>query len=80
MVQAIINIQEDTNRILNIIKAKHGLKDKSDAINLMAKEYSESILEPELNPSYIPKALKIKAQKPIAVGSVNDLRKRLGVK
>jgi len=29
MVQAIIDINERTNRILNILKAKYGLKDKS---------------------------------------------------
>jgi hypothetical protein len=39
MVQAIITIDDRTNRILNIIKAKYGLKDKSAAINQMAAEY-----------------------------------------
>ena len=38
MVQAIINIKESTNRILNILKAKYGLKDKSQAIDLMAQQ------------------------------------------
>jgi hypothetical protein len=47
MVQAIINIDERTNRILNIIKAKYVLKDKSAAINKMAEEYENMILEPE---------------------------------
>ena len=36
MVKAIVTIDERTNRILNIVKAKYGLKDKSQAINLMA--------------------------------------------
>ena len=48
MVQAIINIDEHTNRILNMIKAKYGLKDKSQAINVMAVEYENEILEPKL--------------------------------
>ena len=77
MVQAIINIEEHTNRILNIIKAKYGLKDKSSAIDLMATQYEEEILEPELKPEYIEKAKKIIQQKPINVGSVDDLRDRL---
>ena len=77
MVQAIINIEEHTNRILNIIKAKYSLKDKSSAIDLMATQYEEEILEPELKPEYIEKAKKIIQQKPINVGSVDDLRDRL---
>jgi len=55
MVQAIINIDERTNRILNIIKAKYGLKDKSAAINQMAAEYEAEILELPLKPEYIEK-------------------------
>ena len=35
MVQAMINIDEEANSVLNIIKAKYGLKDKSEAINLV---------------------------------------------
>ena len=63
MVQAIINISEHTNRILNIIKAKYGLKDKSQAIDIMSSEYEESLLEPELRPEYIEK-LKKKQKEP----------------
>ncbi|MCC4771661.1 DUF2683 domain-containing protein [Methanosarcina sp. DH2] len=79
MVQAIINIDERTNRILNIIKAKYGLKDKSAAINKMAKEYEEEILEPELKPEYIEKLKKIEKQEAIEVGTVENLRKRYGL-
>jgi len=77
MVQAIINIEEHTNRILNIIKAKYGLKDKSSAIDLMATQYEEEILEPELKPEYVEKAKKIIQQKTVDVGSVENLRNRL---
>ena len=63
MVQAIINIDENTNRILNILKAKYGLKDKSQAIDRMAKEYAEEILEPQLRPEYIEKLEKIRKGK-----------------
>ena len=79
MVQAIINIEEHTNRILNIVKAKYGLKDKSSAIDFMATEYEEEILEPELRPEYIEKAIKISKQNPIDIGSVENLKDRLGL-
>lgn len=52
MVQAVINIEENTNRVLNIVKAKFGLKDKSEAINLVVSEYEQTTLEPELRPEY----------------------------
>ena len=69
MVQAFVNISERTNRILNILKAKFGLKDKSEAIELMAEQYETEILEPELRPQYIKKLRKIQKQKAIKVES-----------
>lgn len=59
MVQAVINIDEKANRVLNIVKAKFGLKDKSQAINMVVHEYEESFLEPELRPEYKAKLAKI---------------------
>ena len=59
MVQAVINIDENTNRVLNIVKAKFGLKDKSEAINLVVNEYEQISLEPELRPEYKVKLAKI---------------------
>lgn len=76
MVQAIINISEKANRVLNIVKAKYGLKDKSEAINIMAEEYKESVMEPELRPEYIKRALRIQKQPSIKIGTAENLRKR----
>ena len=59
MVQAVINIDENTNRVLNIVKAKFGLKDKSQAINMVVNEYEENFLEPNLRPEYKDKLAKI---------------------
>ncbi|HLD72261.1 MAG TPA: antitoxin [Candidatus Nanoarchaeia archaeon] len=59
MVQAVINVEENVNRVLNIVKAKFGLKDKSQAINLVVQEYEEHFLEPELRPEYKDKLAKI---------------------
>jgi len=59
MVQAVINIDEHANRVLNIIKAKFGLKDKSEAITLVVTEYEQTALEPELRPEYRAKIEKI---------------------
>lgn len=59
MVQAMIDIDEETNRVLNIVKAVNGLKDKSEAINLVVMEYEETFLEPKLRPAYARKLSKI---------------------
>lgn len=59
MVQAVINIEENTNRVLNIVKAKFGLKDKSEAINLVVHEYEQNTLEPQLRPEYKVKVAKV---------------------
>ena len=59
MVQAVINIDENTNRVLNIVKAKFGLKDKSQAINMVVNEYEHISLEPSLRPEYKAKLAKI---------------------
>jgi len=66
MVQAVINIEENTNRVLNIVKAKFGLKDKSEAINLVVTDYEQSTLEPELRPEYKVKLAKIMKGKHIS--------------
>jgi len=76
MVQAIIRIDDETNRILNIVKAKYGLKDKSEAIDVMARQYQEDILEPELRPEFVKKIKKLeKSGKFTRFKSISDLRK-----
>ena len=74
MVQAVIHIKERTNRILNIVEAKYGLKDKSQAIELVIEQYESTFLEPELRPEYIEKLEKIRKGKYTRYKSVEDLR------
>lgn len=50
MVKAIIDISESTNHVLNIIKAKYKLKDKSEAISKVVELVQEEILEIKLRP------------------------------
>ena len=78
MVQAVINIGERTNRVLNIVKAKYGLKDKSQAITLVVSEYEESFLEPELRPEYIKKLKGLEKEKGIPFKNMAELRRITG--
>ncbi len=75
MVQNVINIGEREDRILNIVKAKFGLKNKSEAVSILAKTYEESFLEPELRPEYLEKLERIRKGKYIKFSSVDELRK-----
>ncbi|MEK6973461.1 MAG: DUF2683 family protein [archaeon] len=77
MVQAVITIQEEQDRILNIVKGKYGLKNKSEAINLVIQKYEQTLLEPELRPEYKEKLLKVDKGKFKAFSNVEELRKEL---
>ncbi len=76
MVQAVIHIKERTNRILNIVKAKYGFKDKSQAIEHVIERYESAFLEPELRPEYIEKLEKIRKGKYTRFKSIEELRKK----
>ena len=74
MVQSIIDLGENEDRILNIVKAKYGLKNKSQAIAVLAKIYEDSFLEPELKPEYVEKLERIRKGKYSKVfSSVDEL-------
>jgi len=78
MVQSIIDISENEDRVLNIVKAKFGLKNKSQAVALITKVYEDSFLEPELRPEYIEKLKRIEKEgKFISFSSIDELRKSI---
>lgn len=77
MVQAIVNLGEHQDRILTIIKGKYGLKNKSDAINLVISKFEEDNIEPELRPEYAKKLEKIRKGNYIEFRSVDELRKSI---
>jgi hypothetical protein len=72
MVKAIIDIDENANRILNIVKAKENLKDKSDAINLILNLFGKEMLEPELRPEFIKELLEAQNEKTIKVKDFSE--------
>ncbi len=73
MTQALIKLNQNINRVLNIVKAKYDLKDKSETIEFIIKKYIEYENEPELKPEFIEKINKIKKEKSIRV---DDFAKR----
>lgn len=75
MVQAMIEIPKEINQILNIVKARYGLKTKSEAITKVVAEYGSEILEPELRPEYIEKLKRIEKEGNfISFNSIEELK------
>jgi hypothetical protein len=53
MVKNVINLNERESRVINIVKAKYGLKDRSQALSVIIKRYEECELEPQLRPEFV---------------------------
>jgi hypothetical protein len=76
MVKALITLDERTNRVLNIIKAKFGHSNKSEAIGWLIERYENELLEPELRPEFVKKIEK-RAKEPTV--EVDDLGEHFGI-
>jgi|TARA_B100001971_G_C17638951_1_gene262378 aspartate aminotransferase-like enzyme len=78
MVQAIVNLKENGDRVLNIVKGKYGLKNKSEAMNFVLDEFEKNSLEPELRPEYVEKIKNIeKKGKFKKFSGIDELRKEI---
>ena len=76
MVKATIEIPENENRILTILKGKYGLKNKEQVIISLIKG-AEQDLEPELRPEFIKEMGRIDKQKGIPFKDIDDLRRQI---
>ena len=76
MVQAVINLDERENRIINVVKGKFGLRNKSEAISIIINEYEKDSLEPELRPEFIEK-MESRQKEPTI--KVKNFRKHYGL-
>ena len=77
MVKTTIEIPENENRVLNIVKAQHGFKNKNQAFIFLIQEYEQN-LEPELRPEFVKEMRRIEKQKAIPFKNIEDLRKLTG--
>jgi hypothetical protein len=59
MVQALVTLDENTNRVLSTVKAKYNLKDKGEAIAFVVNHYIDEVNEPELRPEFIKEMKRI---------------------
>ena len=79
MVLARLNLNDYTNKVLNVIKAKFDLKDKSEAINKLAELAGDEFVEKQASDRYMKKLLEIdrehmkKLRKPMTQKELDEL-------
>jgi len=74
MAQNIFEIGERENRVLGIVKAKYGLKNKNQALNLVIEAFEQELLEPSIRPEYLEKLKKIDKEKGISFKNSEELK------
>ncbi len=80
MVKALINLSENANRVLNIVKARNNLKDKSEAMELVISHYIDCKEESDLKQEYLEKLERIeKEDKRIRFKNISEFDKHFGV-
>ncbi len=52
MAHHIIDLDNRTDKVIKIVKAKYGLKDTSETISYIVNEYEESFLEHHMKPEF----------------------------
>lgn len=57
MVYARISLNEYANKVLNVIKAKFDLRDKSEAINKFIELFGDEVVEKEATDEYVKKII-----------------------
>ncbi|MDO8460738.1 MAG: DUF2683 family protein, partial [Nanoarchaeota archaeon] len=58
-ISARVTLNEYTNKVLGVIKAKYGLKDKSEAVNKFIELYGEDVIENEASDEYLKKVIEL---------------------
>ncbi|MAH17745.1 MAG: antitoxin [Euryarchaeota archaeon] len=76
MINALIKLDERSNRVLNIIKAQLGLRNKSEAVQVAVQAYETEHLEPELRPSYVARLKELRDEESV---EVTDFTERYGL-
>lgn len=68
-----IELSEHANRVVNVVKARDGLRGKSEALESIVAAYEEKILEPALRPEFVEQLQRIRGGPFRRVHSLDDL-------
>jgi predicted Ser/Thr protein kinase len=73
MPKAVVELSDHANRVVNVVKARDGLRGKSEAIESIVAAYEEIILEPSLRPQLVAELRRIRQGKFRKVQSLDEL-------
>jgi len=73
MPRTVVELSDHANRVVNVVKAKEGLRGKSDAIERIVEEYEEKILDPNLRPEFVADIQRIRKGKFRKIRSTSEI-------
>ncbi|MCI4326610.1 MAG: DUF2683 family protein [Thermoplasmata archaeon] len=73
MPKAVVELSEHANRVVNVVKARDGLRGKSEALEAIVAAYEESVLDPSLRPQFISDLERVRQGKFRRVNSTQEL-------
>lgn len=76
MVQTLITLTEEEDKVVNIVKGMQGFRNKSQTIQYIINVFAEELFEPSLRPEFVE---KMKARKKEKSVKVEDYRKHFGL-
>jgi hypothetical protein len=74
MPRTVIELSEQADRIVNVVKARDGLKGKSEATESIVSAYEEMILDASLRPDLVEELQGARRGKFRSVESLDELR------
>jgi len=73
MPKTVVELSEHANRVVNVVKAREGLRGKSAAIERIVEEYEEKVLDPHLRPEFVADVERIRKGRFRKVRSLDDV-------
>lgn len=73
MPKAVVELSEHANRVVNVVKARDGLKGKSEAIERIVEEYEEKILDPAFRPEFVADVQRARKGKARRIRSLDEI-------
>jgi len=73
MPKTVVELSEHANRVVNVVKAREGLRGKSAAIERIVEEYEEKVLDPHLRPEFVTDMERVRKGPFRKVRSLDDV-------
>mgnify|MGYP001180260404 CR=1 FL=1 len=77
MVQTMINLTKNQDKIVNMVKVMMDLGNKNEAIRHIISRYNDELMEPHLRPEFVAKIKKIEKEKNLKYRNLDELWKEL---